>query len=584
MPEDRSIATTRPATVVTPVVMIDGNEIARTWQVDSITIRKEVNRVPWAKVVILDGNASTGSFSASNDALFVPGKEIEVKCGYQNDIYSIFKGIIVCHAVKLRGNANSMLVLECRDKTVKMTVGRKSRYFSDQKDSDIISLIAGDYVSDFSTTAEATLVTHKEMVQYDCSDWDFILSRADANGKICICDGGEFSVKAPDPEQSSVLSLLFGATMMEFDAEIDARHQLGKVTSRSWSYSDQRIVKAEGSDPEVSLNGNISSAELADVIGLDDYLLDHGGKVEDKELQAWSDALLLKRQLARVRGRVKCKGVHTVTPGSIIELGGIGERFNGNAFVSGVQHFISAGDWTLDIQFGMEPEWFTRKSDIGDKPAGGLLSALHGLQVGVVTKIDSDPDSENRIKVRLPIISDSEEGIWARIATLDAGNERGSFFLPEVGDEVIVGFINDDPRDAIVLGMLNSSALPAALTAEESNPKKGFVTRSKMKMIFDDEKKQFSIETPAGKTIILDEDADLIKITDDHQNSLVMDSSGIVIESQGKIEIKAQQDLKLGGMNVEMNAQASMKVEGSASAELKAGGTMTVKGAMVQIN
>ncbi|NTU52242.1 MAG: type VI secretion system tip protein VgrG [Chlorobiaceae bacterium] len=583
MPEERTIPTTRPATVVTPVILIDGSEIARTWQVDSITVRKEVNRIPWAKLVILDGDASAGAFAASNDSLFIPGKTIEVKCGYQSDLFTIFEGIILTHSVKLRSNSGSMLVLECRDRSVRMSVGRKSRYFSAQKDSEIIADIAGTY-NDLTFVAESTSVTHQEMVQYDATDWDFMLSRAEANGRLCIPDDGHIRLIAPDPGQSPVLSLLYGATMLEFDAEIDARHQLSKVTSRSWSAGEQKIVTTEGADPGISLNGNIPSANLAKVIDLEEYRLDHGGSLEEEELQAWSDALLLRRQMAKVRGRVKCKGVHTVKPGMIINLGGIGDRFNGNAFVSGVQHFISAGDWTLDIQFGMEPEWFTRMNEINERPAAGLLSVPNGLQSGVVTRIDEDPEAQCRIKVRIPMISDTEEGQWARLATLDAGKERGSFFLPEVGDEVIVGFVNDDPRDAVVLGMLNSSAMPAPLTASAANPRKGFVTRSKMQLLFDDEKKQCTILTPSGKTVVLDEEADAITIADDHQNSIVMDAGGIVIKSQGKIEIKAQQELKLGGLNVGMKADASVKVEASASAELKSGGPMTVKGAVVQIN
>ena len=106
MAQERTLPTNRPTTVVTPVILIEGSELARTWQVDSITIRKEVNRVPWTKIVILDGNASTGTFSASNETLFVPGKQIEVKCGYQNETATIFKGLIINHAVKLRSNAN----------------------------------------------------------------------------------------------------------------------------------------------------------------------------------------------------------------------------------------------------------------------------------------------------------------------------------------------------------------------------------------------------------------------------------------------------------------------------------------------
>ena len=582
MPQPRDIPTTKPATVVTPIIKIEGNEIAKTIQVDSITISKEINRIPWAKVILLDGDASSENFKVGNDPLFIPGKKIEVKCGYQSDNYLIFKGIIIKISVKVRSGGSSVLVLECRDETVKMTVGRKNKYFLQVKDSDIISQITGTY--SFSTTVEATKVMHKEVIQYDCTDWDFVVARAEANGKFCFPDDGQLNVKAPLLSGPTALSLLYGATILEFDAEIDARHQLKNVTSKSWNYTDQKILETEGADPGVAFNGNLTSPDLAKVIGLDKFYLDHGGKVEETELQAWGDALLLKRQLAKVRGRVKCKGVHTVKPGMIIELGGLGDRFNGKAYVSAVQHFIAAGDWQLNIQFGLDPEWFTETTDMNDKPSAGLLAAVHGLQIGVVTQLASDPDGESRIKVRMPIISSSEDGIWARRSTLDAGKERGSFFLPEIGDEVIVGFINDDPRDAIVLGMLHSSGLAAPLTASDSNPQKGFVTRSKMKMIFDDEKKSFTLETPAGKKIIVDEDAGVIKLMDENQNSLVMDSSGILIKSNGKIEIKATQDLTMEGLNIAAKAQAKFSAEANAAAEVKASGALTLKGATVMIN
>lgn len=583
MPQSRSIPTTKPASVVTPVIKIDGSEIARTFQVDSITVTKEMNRIPWAKIVLLDGEASAEKFQASNEALFIPGKEIEIKCGYQSDNFTIFKGIIIKHSIKIRSGGNSMLVLECRDQAVKMTIGRKSKYFLQVKDSEIIDQIAGIY-HEVSVNSETTKVKHKEVVQYDCTDWDFIVTRAEANGKFCFADDGKLAVKAPQLSQSPILSLLYGATILELDAEIDSRLQLKNVTSKAWSYTDQKIMETESTDPNVALNGNLTSSSLAGVIGLDKFILDHGGKVEETELQAWSDALLLKRQLAKVRGRVKCKGIHTVKPGMIIELGGVGERFNGKAFVSGIQHFIAAGDWQLDIQFGCDPDWFSGTNEINDKPAAGLLAAVHGLQTGIVTQLENDPDGENRVKVRLPIISAAEDGIWARISTLDAGKDRGSFFLPEISDEVIVGFINDDPRDAVILGMVHSSALPAPLTAEDTNHKKGFVTRSMMKMIFDDEKKSFTLETPAGKKIIVDEDAGEIKLMDENQNKLVMDSNGITIESNGKIEIKAQKDLTIEGLNVDMKSQASFKAQGQASAEVKASGTLTLKGSVIQIN
>ena len=106
MAPERILPTTRPATVVTPLILIQGSELARTWLVDSITVRKEVNRIAWAKLVILDGDSASGAFAASNETLFIPGADIEIKCGYQNETFTLFKGLIISHGVKLRSNAS----------------------------------------------------------------------------------------------------------------------------------------------------------------------------------------------------------------------------------------------------------------------------------------------------------------------------------------------------------------------------------------------------------------------------------------------------------------------------------------------
>lgn len=97
-------------------------------------------------------------------------------------------------------------------------------------------------------------------------------------------------------------------------------------------------------------------------------------------------------------------------------------------------------------------------------------------------QLGNDPNGEDRILVKVPTLDSQSQGIWTRIATLDAGNNRGSFFRPEIGDEVVLGFLNDDPRDAIVLGMLNSKAKPAPLQASDNNHQKGFLRDRKSKL------------------------------------------------------------------------------------------------------
>jgi uncharacterized protein involved in type VI secretion and phage assembly len=228
----------------------------------------------------------------------------------------------------------------------------------------------------------------------------------------------------------------------------------------------------------------------------------------------------------------------------------VGERFEGKLFVTAVQHQVNSGNWETVFQFGLNPEWFAQTYNVQQPMAAAMLPAIQGLQIGVVTRLEGDPDNEDRIMVRLPHISSEDEGIWSRISTLDAGAERGTFFRPE----------NDD------------------------NHEKGYVSRSKMKLLFNDDKKTIHMETPSGNQVILSEDEKSITMQDEHGNKIVMNDSGITLESIKDIVLKATGDLKTEGVNINMKGSAQAKLEGSAGAELSSGGSLTIKGSIVQIN
>jgi Rhs element Vgr protein len=575
------IQTAKNPDLVTFKVLSGNTELPGKYGVKSIVVEKEVNRVPYARIVILDGSVPEQDFKLSNENLLIPGKEIEITAGYHSEEETIFKGVVVKHNIKIR-NGSSYLIIECKDKAVKMTLGRKSKYFYESTDSDIIE----ELISNNGLTAdvEATTNSHQELIQYRASDWDFMVTRAQANGKLCFIDDGTIKVAKPDFSGETVETVVFGSSIHEFDGEIDARDQFNKITSTSWSYTDQELIETEAEDPSINLNGDLSSSDLADVFGIEDFQLKHGGKLTESELQDWSDAKATFQQLAKTRGRVKCQGFPAVKPGVTLTLQGVGNRFNGKIYVTGVRHEIAEGNWLVDTQFGLSPTWFSETYDVSEMPGSGIIPSINGLQIGVVSQLESDPDGEDRILVQIPIINTEEEGIWARIATLDAGENRGSFFRPEIGDEVIIGFINADPNDAIVLGMLNSSTKPAPIVASDDNHEKGFVTRSEMKMIFNDDKISYTLETPAGKKVILDEDADVIKIEDEHSNVLTLNSDGITMESAGDIKIKASGDVNIEGTNINVKASAQFKAEGSSGSELKSGAVTVVKGSQVKIN
>jgi Rhs element Vgr protein len=587
---DRTIPAQSTYDVPTFKLRSNGTDITNTYDVLSLVVDWVINRVPTARVVLRDGSAAEETFAASQGNDLVPGAELEIAVGHDSNDQTIFKGLIVKQSLKVGAGGNSVLTLDCKDASVKLTIGRHSRYFVDSTDSDAIATLVGKYglLKDIASTS----IKHPEIVQYYATDWDFILSRVEMNGQILLAERGKLKTKAPTTSGSPLVTLTYGANLLEFEAEMDARTQYQAVKAKAWSYTDQKLIEADAAEPSVNNQGNLSGKKLAQVIGLSELELRHSGRVQVPELKAWASAQLLKSRLAKIQGRVKTKGYADAKPDSLIQLAGVGDRFNGLAYVSGIRHEIRNGAWDTHMQLGMAPQWFYQEADIADRPASGLLPGVNGLQIGVVVQLQKDPTGEDRILVKAPTIDAKANGTWARIATLDAGKDRGSFFRPEIGDEVVLGFLNDDPRDPIVLGMLNSSTKPAPLPAKDDNHQKGFFTRSKLKLSFDDDKKVIALETPGGNKLTISDDAKGITLEDQNGNSLKLNDSGITLksakditlEATGKLTLKATKDTSIEGLNVNAKANAQFKAEGSAGAEVSTSAIAILKGSLVKIN
>jgi Rhs element Vgr protein len=597
MPLSRQLPGTQNTDLVTFTIKVNGEEISTQYEVTSITVSREINRIPMARITLYDGDAAAQDFTVSNTDTFIPGAEIEILAGYHSDETPIFSGIILKHSLKISRNRSPLLILDCRDKAVKMTVARKNKYFYDKKDSEAAEEIITPYSLDHDI--EDTGVQLQSIVQYDATDWDFVVTRMEANGKLCMVKDGKITAKKPDFGADAVLDTAFGDTMLEFDADLDARNQVQGIVAKTWDYANQQVTSVNAAEPGFPENGNISSGDLGNTLSIEEFDLYSGEDVTENELQNLADARLQKARMSRSRGRVRFRGFAGVNPGDLINIGGVGDRFNGKVFVSGVRHEITEGNWDTDVQFGLSNELFSHQPDVHTTPAAGMLPAIQGLQTGIVTDLESDPDNQDRIRVRLPIIDPNEDGIWTRVASLDAGDKRGAFFRPEVGDEVVVGFLNNDPRHPVVLGMLNSSSKPAPLQGSNQNNEKGFVTRSGMKMIFNDDEKSLKIETPAGKKVTISESDAVMTMEDENGNKISMDSSAVSVQSSGNISLKATGDLTIEATNITLSPSAnfSMSAGGAsmsagggsasisaASVSVEGSGTTSIKGGIVNIN
>ena len=570
----------------TLTIKVNGSEIPNTYQVASVIVTRVVNKISFAELIIYDGDPAEGNFEISSSSEFIPNTPIEVHAGYQRQETKIFEGIVVNHCIKIFRDKPSFLKIYCKHEAEKMTVQRNVNYFYDSTDSQIINNVLRGAGLSSRTSVDTTTFLHKELIQYYATDWDFILTRAEANGLYVYTEDGAINITKPDIAQAPVLSVLYGATILDFEAEMESRNQFSGVNASSWNPANQQMVQVSSSPPLAISPGDISTNDLSGTIGLSAFDLRHAGQIKDTELQSWADAQIPKSHLSKIRGRVRIQGFADVLPGQLIDLGGLGDRFNGTAWVSGVRHEINLQNWETDISFGLNPDWHAEQyENVQSMPAEGLIPAVKGLQIGIVTKLEQDPEGEHRVRVRIPMIDATGEGIWARIACLDAGDQRGSFFRPEINDEVVLGFFDDDPRNPIILGQLNSSAKPAPIQALDTNHIKGFYTRDQIKLEFDDEKKSVTIETPGGNKAVWDDTEQSIVIEDQHGNKITLDQNGITIDSPKEIKIKAGTNLNVeSSANTEIKASAQLKASGSAGAEFSSTGTNTIKGAMVQIN
>ncbi|MDX2285986.1 MAG: type VI secretion system tip protein VgrG [Bacteroidia bacterium] len=573
--------TTRSTDAPSFRVLSEGRAIPATLQVASVTVALEANSISYAEILIHDGDPARREMPASEASEFAPDKRIRIELGYRQDEDPVFEGVVVRQRIQILGGTAYFQVL-CKDPAYVLTLGRNSRIFYDQRDSDVINTLLSS--RSVSGRADSTTVKHAQLVQYYASDWDFLLSRAEANGLLVYTKNGRVSVTKPDSIQLPALAVQYGESVIELDAEVDGRTQFGNVQAHAWDSARQSMISFSASNPPAPSPGDQTSSQLGREIGLATHKLYHAGELKGQELQAWASAERQRSQLAKVRGRVRIQGFNAVAPGQLIDLSGLGDHFSGKAFISGVRHEFNGQNWETDIAFGLPPEPLGRRfDDVLPLPAEGLVPAVHGLHIGVVTAIEHDPDNAFRVRVRIPMIDEQEKGIWARLATLDAGQERGSVFLPEVGDEVVIGFLHDDPRNPIVLGQLHSAKHQAPIKGAQNNPLKGFVTRSKLKLLFDDVKKIFSAETPGGRKLILDDKGGTITLQDGNGNKMVFDSSGISIHTNGKLVLKADKNADLSGMNVNIEAVTQLKAEGK-MINLSATGNTVIKGAMVQIN
>lgn len=496
-------------------------------------------------------------------------------------------------------DALNAVILTVKSPTITMDGGARNDIFVDQSPSDVIEATVRRYPVTLGSvdSISGQMPYH---VQYRETDWHLVMRLANGAGKFAYYTGREFRVSDASSSDSDQLTWPENLGVFSFGLGTVA----DKLSSQAYDYVSKSVwdSASEGS-LRTALSGLAADAHSASGRIFPDSTF--FGTLAP-ESQAGLDSAIETNRHSRVGGMIACRGESTVTSvgiGRAIRISGM-DALDGSYWVTAVTHvFDDSGKYHNEFACTpLDTAFPTRKY---------VRPAYTDLQSGLVTDTN-DPDDRGRVKVKFfwnrRDGSEAAAERWLRVMTLHAGADKGTFWLPEVDDEVLIGFTHGNPDRPVVLGSLYN----AVDTPPHSSHSAGWnAADNDLKVI----------RTKAGNEIFFSDTSGsetLSIVQKDGANMITLTMSGpsITIQSDGDIEIKGANiniestsgDISLkaagkltaeGGSDVQLKAAANFKSEGGANYEAKGGaqakltaanttvegsGMLTVKGGLVKIN
>ena len=568
-------------------------------EIYSITVQKAVNKIGRAQVQILGGDPNMNSFEEAEADYFEPGNPVEIKLGYDQSNTTVFKGIVEKNYVSIRDGFNRLkfkrlLVIDCVDTAIQLANSYTSEIYEDKKDSEIIAALISKL--GLTKTIESTTIKHAFLPKFNINDWEFIIQRAKSNGLIVVNSDNTIKVKKPLGKGSPSLTIKHGDGLVSFDGKIDGSGQYQSLEYKGYDPFENKLASAKATEPELTAQGDLTGKKMSVKISPAKNEIIIPQPIPTGELASIANSTLIRSRLKSIYGSLKVKGVNSIDIDSVIKLSGFGSRLDGPCYVTSIEHEVIGGNFYTVFGFGLTEDILSLKKGID---VSNLIPSISGVHIGEVKKIDKDPDNQYRIKVFIPALKTSGEGLWARLTHFYTSSEAGSFFIPEINSQVVVSFINEDPRYPIVLGGLYTKTNKPYSEITPENELKAIVSKEKLTLEFNDKDKVIIIKTSDKNKITMNEKD--IKIEDEHGNEITTSKDGILFNSKKEIIIttkdaisingekgvviqgKTSKGVSIKGNKLDLKSDTKISAKGSA-VDLESSGSLNIKGANVNIN
>ena len=509
-----------------------------------------------------------------------------------DDAPSKFVGVITQFALVNSVDSTNTIRITAASPTVLMDGAQKYESFESMTSSEAIEKAAKGHKITIGNIA-STPDSWDYLLQHNETDWAFCRRLATTNGLFCYYDGEKLYVR--EPNTSTALTLTFRQTLGSFSLGVGIEQpnfstvvysevENKELRPDSKQVSKSRSLGGVGSEALKASENNFSTSSLSR-LGIPGMSAGDADKIVDRERSRAIDRML------------DCEGTSIVPGlkvGMTVKIDGLG-RSSGSYYITAVYHRVSDG--------GLYENTFQcRPVDAAFPQQAPLPPSEAGLHRAIVED-NNDPQKLGRVKVKTAWFP-QVPSIWLRVVSPYAGNNYGWYVLPEIGDEVLVGYLHGDFQQQVILGSFyHKDAAPSDEWTNDNNEIKVFHTMAGniIKLTDTAGEEEITISTVGeqnsvvfsnkDKSITVKTDGDLNLTADgniviDAQQDITLKAQGkINAEAMGAVSMKSSSgDAALEGLNVEVKAQAAMKASGSATAEVSSSGQTTVKGSIVMIN
>src|SRR3989338_3617022 len=303
---------------------------------------------------------------------FLPGKKISIKLGEKNKAKEIFTGYITKQNITASSNGRLILCVDCKHAANKMTLVTRTRFLHHDANNngsanEKIDRIDDDtYLehivnkSDYGITLKiddraSHSFDHENMLQYNCSDWDFVVTRVEATGRVCRVHEENIHVISPALKSTSSMNLVLGENLLEYEAEHDETLVAKNIGVTSWETEDEEVQAISDSIQNEAQNTENVQSEL---------YLDHGGNLSVNEVKTWIENKKARQQQGKVLGLAKVQGTAEVNVADTVSISGFDSVWDRDAFVSGVGHVFKNGGWYTYVQCGLSSKTHAEQLEI----------------------------------------------------------------------------------------------------------------------------------------------------------------------------------------------------------------------------